>query len=95
MDDRHALINYYAFTIPHITVLAGALLGILLIVGINPKIALSIFSIVYGSLLIIIGLIVRPQFSKLTLYKISIIFFLGILLAGIVLFSLSLAIGSS
>ena len=86
MDDERTLINYYAFTIPHITVLAGAILGILLIAGVDIKRALGIFSTVYGVLLIIIGLMARPHFSRLPLYKISIVFFLAILIAGIAIF---------
>ncbi|WP_456395886.1 hypothetical protein [Thermococcus sp.] len=88
MDDERILMRYYAFTIPHITVIAGALLGVLLIAGIDIKRALGIFSAVYGMLLIIIGLIARPHFSKLALYRISIMFFSGILIAGIILFFL-------
>ncbi len=90
MKEEKILMNYYAFTIPHITILAGALLGILIILRVDIKRALGIFSMVYGSLLIIIGLTVRSQFSKLALYKVSIIFFLGILFAGFVLFVFSL-----
>lgn len=86
MDDERILMKYYAFTIPHITVIAGALLGILLIAGIDIKRALGVFSAAYGLLLIIIGLMARPHFSKLTLYKVSILFFSGILIAGIILF---------
>lgn len=85
MDENRILLNYYLFTVPHITVLAGAVLGILLLLKIDIKKALGIFAVFYGSMLTILALMVRAHFSKLTLYKLSLIIFFGFTLFGVVL----------
>jgi len=85
MDENRTLLNYYMFTIPHITVFAGAILGILLILHIDVRKALGIFATFYGILLIIIAALVRSQFSKLLLYRISVLFFAMFTLLGILL----------
>lgn len=85
MDENKTLLNYYLFTIPHITVVAGALLGILLLLKIDIKKALGIFAVSYGTMLTILALMVRTHFSKLTFYKLSLMIFVGFTLLGIVL----------
>ncbi|WP_087036943.1 hypothetical protein [Thermococcus litoralis] len=85
MDDNKILLHYYLFTIPQITVFAGAILGILLILHVDVKKALGIFATFYGVLLIIIAALVRNQFSKLPLYRISLLFFTIFTLLGILL----------
>ncbi|WP_324734872.1 hypothetical protein VFC49_06555 [Thermococcus sp. SY098] len=85
MDENKVLLNYYLFTVPHITVLAGAVLGLLLLLKVDIKKALGIFAVFYGSMLTILALMVRGHFSRLTLYKLSLILFFGFTLLGIVL----------
>ncbi|AHF81055.1 hypothetical protein [Thermococcus paralvinellae] len=85
MDENRVLLNYYLFTVPHITVLAGAVLGLLLLLKIDIKKALGIFAVFYGSMLTILALMVRTHFSKLILYKLSLIVFFGFTLLGVVL----------
>jgi hypothetical protein len=85
MEENKVLLNYYMFTIPHITVLAGSILGILLILKVDLKLALGIFSTFYGAMLSIINLIVREQFSKLFLYKLSMVAFIGMTVIGVFL----------
>lgn len=85
MDENRTLLHYYMFTIPHITVFAGAILGILLILHVDMKKALGVFATFYGILLIIIAALVRNQFSKLPLYRISLLFFTMFTLLGILL----------
>ncbi|MCO6040268.1 hypothetical protein [Thermococcus alcaliphilus] len=85
MDENKILLHYYMFTIPQITVFAGAILGILLILHVDVKKALGIFATFYGVLLIIIAALVRNQFSKLPLYRISLLFFTIFALLGILL----------
>ena len=87
MDENRILLNYYLFTVPHVTVLAGAVLGILLLLKIDIKKALGIFAVFYGIMLTILALMVRTHFSKLTLYKLSLIIFLGLTLLGAILLS--------
>ncbi|USS41288.1 hypothetical protein NF865_03595 [Thermococcus aggregans] len=85
MDENRTLIHYYMFTIPHITVFAGAILAILLILHIDLKKALGVFATFYGILLIIIAAIVKNHFSKLSLYRISLLLFIMFTLLGILL----------
>lgn len=85
MDENKILLHYYMFTIPHITVFAGAILGILLILHVDVRKALGVFATFYGVLLIIIAAVVRNQFSKLPLYRISLLFFTIFALLGIIL----------
>ncbi|KUK16879.1 hypothetical protein [Thermococcus sibiricus] len=85
MDENKILLHYYLFTIPQITVFAGAILGILLILHVDVRKALGIFATFYGVLLIIIAALVRNQFSKLPLYRITLLFFTIFALLGILL----------
>ncbi|ADT84651.1 hypothetical protein [Thermococcus barophilus] len=85
MDENRVLLNYYLFTVPHITVLAGAVLGLLLLLKVDIKKALGIFAVFYGSMLTILAFMVRDHFSRLVLYKLSLIIFFGFTLLGIVL----------
>lgn len=88
-EEEKVFLRYLMFTVPHATVLAGALLGVLLVLKVRPEVAAGVFSIIYGVLLIILGSTVWSHFSKSYLYRI----FVGIgafLLAGgiLILFSL-------
>ncbi|WP_457752811.1 hypothetical protein [Thermococcus sp.] len=85
MDENKVLLNYYLFTVPHMTVLAGAVLGLLLLLKVDIKKALGIFAVFYGSMLTILAFMVRSHFSRLVLYKLSLIIFFGFTLLGIVL----------
>ncbi|AFK22224.1 hypothetical protein [Pyrococcus sp. ST04] len=82
------LLRYYALTIPHVTIFAGALFGILLLIGVDLKLAVGIFATVYGLMLLIIALIVRQHFWDSQIYKLSLLAYLGLLIVGIlVMFS--------
>jgi preprotein translocase subunit SecY len=64
-EDTKVLRDYLLFTVPHVTVLAGALLGVLLLLGVKLNVALGIFTIFYGFMLLILALVIRGHFSKL------------------------------
>ncbi|AMQ18790.1 hypothetical protein [Thermococcus peptonophilus] len=69
-EDEKVFLRYLMFTVPHATVLAGALLGVLLVLKVRPEMAAGIFSLVYGTVLAILAAVVRDHFSKSSLYKI-------------------------
>jgi len=85
MDEERTFMNYLAFTVPHITVFAGAVFGILLLIGIDLRLSLGIFATLYGVMLTIIGLIVRTHFSRLLGYKLYMLFSVLIGILGITL----------
>ncbi len=64
-EDTKVLRDYLMFTVPpHVTVLAGALLGgVLLIAGVSVNTALGIFTSFYGFMLFVLGLVVAPLIS--------------------------------
>lgn len=84
-EDTKVLRDYLMFTVPHVTVLAGALLGVLLIAGVSVNTALGIFTSFYGFMLFVLGLVVAPHFSKVPLYKVMMTFFVCLMLLGVVL----------
>ncbi|WP_048053098.1 hypothetical protein [Pyrococcus horikoshii] len=84
------LLRYYLFTIPHVTLFSGAIFGILILMGIDVKLATGIFAFLYGTLLMIISLIVREHFRESRLYKLSLLAFLTLLLAGAFIIILSI-----
>jgi uncharacterized membrane protein YphA (DoxX/SURF4 family) len=84
MEDR-TFLNYLAFTVPHVTVFAGAIFGILLIIGVSLKLSLAIFSLLYGLMLLALGLVVRPHFSGLAGYRLYMLFSALIVCFGLVL----------
>jgi len=77
--------DYLMFTVPHVTVLAGALLGVLLILGVSLNLALGIFTVFYGMMLLILGLVIRPHVSGLLWYRIGMAFFVILILLGLLL----------
>ncbi len=86
MDENlRVLRDYLLFTVPHVTVLAGALLGVLLILGVEVNLALGIFTVFYGTMLLIIGLIIRPHVAGLVWYRVIMGFFVGLVLLGLFL----------
>nr|WP_297507907.1 hypothetical protein [Thermococcus sp.] len=85
MGEERTFMNYLAFTVPHVTVFAGAVFGILLLIGIDLRLSLGIFATLYGVMLTIIGLIVRPHFSSLLVYRLYMIFSVLIGILGIAL----------
>ena len=84
-EDTRVLRDYLIFTVPHVTVLAGAILGILLVAGVNPIVALAIFTLLYGVMLLAVWLVVMPHFSHLVLYKLLLLLFSGLSLLGLFL----------
>ncbi|BAD85983.1 hypothetical membrane protein, conserved [Thermococcus kodakarensis KOD1] len=69
-EEEKVFLRYLMFTVPHATVLAGALLGVLLVLKVRPEVAAGIFSLVYGTILMILAAVVKDHFSKSPLYKI-------------------------
>lgn len=70
-EEEKVFLRYLMFTVPHATVLAGgALLGVLLVLKVRPEVAAGIFSLVYGTILMILAAVVKDHFSKSLLYKI-------------------------
>ncbi|NJE86083.1 hypothetical protein E3E23_09660 [Thermococcus sp. CX2] len=84
-ENTRVLRDYIIFTVPHVTMLAGAVLGVLLLLGVRPNVALGIFTAFYGFMLLILALVIRPHFSKLTIYKVAVAFFVGLILMGALL----------
>nr|WP_297497568.1 hypothetical protein [Thermococcus sp.] len=85
MKEERTFLNYLAFTVPHVTVFAGAVFGILLLVRIDVRLSLGIFATLYGVMLTIIGVIVRPHFSRLSVYRIYMLFSILMGILGIAL----------
>ncbi|WP_237266281.1 hypothetical protein [Thermococcus cleftensis] len=81
-EEARVLRDYLTFTVPHITVLAGAILGILMIIGVPVRTALGIFAIAYGLMLTVLGLIIRPHVSGNLLYRLTMAFFVGLVAVG-------------
>ena len=84
-EETKVLRDYLLFTVPHVTVLAGAVLGILMIAGVPGRIALGIFAILYGLMLTILGMIIRPHVSDSTIYWVSMAFFVSLVIVGTVI----------
>ncbi|WP_335755233.1 hypothetical protein [Thermococcus siculi] len=84
-EETKVLRDYLMFTVPHVTVLAGAILGILMIIGVPVNVALGIFAIVYGLMLTVLGLVIRPHVSGILLYRLSMAFFVGLVVVGAVI----------
>ncbi|NJE05626.1 hypothetical protein E3E36_05605 [Thermococcus sp. M36] len=80
-EDLKVLRDYLLFTVPHVTVLAGAVFGILLVLGIPVVTALGVFMVFYSLMLIVLGLIIRPHVSGMLWYQLLMLLF-AVLLAG-------------
>lgn len=85
MDDERVLLNYYAMTVPNVTILAGSILALLFLLRIDLNLALGAFSTFYGLSLTIIHLIVREQFGRLRLYRLAFLFSASLILMGVAL----------
>jgi len=83
MDDERVFLNYLVFTVPQITVFAGAIFGILVLIGVDTPIALGIFAFLYGTMLIAVALLAREHFSGLMLYRLFLVFSVILAISGI------------
>ena len=81
-EETKVMRDYLAFTVPHITVFAGAVFGILLLVGVDRVLASGIFALLYGIMLTVLGLIIRPHARGSRLYMAFLVFSLSIMLGG-------------
>lgn len=81
-EDMRVFRDYLAFTVPHVTVLAGAVLGILIIARVPMNIALGVFALLYGLMLTVLGLVIRPHVSHLLAYRLMMVFSVGLTLVG-------------
>jgi hypothetical protein len=84
-EETKILRDYLMFTVPHVTVLAGAILGVLMVVGVPVKVALGVFSIAYGLMLTVLGLVIRPHVADNMLYRLAMGFSLGLIGVGAVI----------
>jgi len=84
-SEERVFFHYLVFVVPQVAILSGSLLGILILVYFPVKLALAIFSLVFGIFLLIEGLLVREHFSKLLAYRLYIIIALGFILVGLTL----------
>ena len=92
MDDENRVFrDYLLFTVPHITVFAGALFGLMVLLGLDVKLSAGIFAFAYGMMLSLLGLIIRPHVSRLKLYWVFMAFSLFLLGAGILVMIEALA----
>jgi FtsH-binding integral membrane protein len=82
-EDLRVLRDYLAFTVPHVTVLAGALLGVLLILGVSINTALGIFAVFYGLMLFVLGLVIGTHLSRLIWYRVMMAAFAGLMVVGV------------
>jgi len=82
-DDAKVFRDYLIFTVPHITVFAGALFGLMILLGLNVKLSVGIFAFIYGLMLSILALVIRPHVSRLRLYWLFLLFSLALLGAGV------------
>ncbi|ASJ05672.1 hypothetical protein A3L01_09960 [Thermococcus barossii] len=82
-EDLKVLRDYLAFTVPHVTVLAGALLGVLLILGVSVNTALGIFAVFYGLMLFVLGLVIGTHISRLIWYRLMMAAFAGLMVVGV------------
>ncbi|WP_240913583.1 hypothetical protein [Thermococcus sp. JdF3] len=81
-EDTKVLRDYLIFTVPHVTVLAGAILGVMMILGVPVTLALGIFASLYGAMLLILGMIIRPHVSGIRAYWLFIAFTVFLILSG-------------
>jgi hypothetical protein len=84
-EETKVLRDYLAFTVPHITVFVGAVFGILLLVGIDRVLAVGIFALLYGIMLAVLGLIIRPHIKGSRFYLVFLLFALSLVAGGIAL----------
>lgn len=80
-EDNKILRDYYFFTIPQVSVFAGAVLGILFVLRIDIHMALGIFAFLYGLMLLGVHGVVFQHFRSNRIYRLGLIFSL-ILTAG-------------
>ncbi|WP_297503184.1 hypothetical protein [Thermococcus sp.] len=81
-EDMRVFRDYLAFTVPHITILAGAILGVLIIARLPTNLALGIFALIYGIMLTVLGLVIRPHASHLLAYRFMMAFSTGLTVVG-------------
>ncbi|WP_337998395.1 hypothetical protein [Thermococcus gammatolerans] len=92
MDENTRILrDYYFFTIPHITVFAGAVLGILFILRIDVRMALGIFAFLYGLMLLTIHAIVFRHFRSNMIYRLGLLFSLVLVMTGLFLMYASIS----
>ncbi len=92
MDDENRVFrDYLLFTVPHITVFAGALFGLMILLGLDVKLSAGIFAFAYGMMLSVLGLIIRPHVSRLKLYWGFMVSSILLLVAGILVIIEALA----
>jgi len=83
-EDNKILRDYYFFTIPQVSVFAGAVLGVLFVLKVDLHIALGIFAFLYGLMLLMIHAVVFHHFRSNIIYRLGIIF--SFVLAAVGLF---------
>lgn len=91
MDEKTRILrDYYAFTIPHISVFVGAVLGVLFVLKVSVPLALGVFSALYGLMLSIVHVIVYPQFRSNWIYRLGLSGSILLMLVGVFLIYSSL-----
>ncbi|ASJ03634.1 hypothetical protein A3L09_10380 [Thermococcus profundus] len=91
MDEKTRILrDYYTFTIPHISVFVGAVLGLLFVLRISITLALGVFSALYGLMLLIVHAIVYPQFRSNWIYRLGLFGSILLMLVGVFLIYSSL-----
>jgi len=84
-EERRVFRDYLLFTVPHITVFAGALFGLMMLLGLDVRLSAGIFALIYGMMLSVLGLIIRPHVSGLRLYWAFMTFSIFLFGAGIII----------
>ncbi|WP_237702085.1 hypothetical protein [Thermococcus sp. AM4] len=86
MDENTRILrDYYIFTIPQITVFVGAVLGLLFVLRIDVHLALGIFSLLYGIMLLAIHAVVFQHFRSNRIYRLGLLFSLVLIATGLFL----------
>jgi len=85
MRDDKVFLRFLAFTVPQVTVFAGAVFGVAL-VTLDTRRALGVFALTYGLGLLLTALPVRGRFST-GLYRAYLLFSVLLVLAGVAILS--------
>jgi len=83
-EDTKVLRDYLMFTVPQVSVFAGAVFGVTLLLGLPARVAVGVFAALYGFMLLILAVIIRGQARGLFLYRVFVAFSLLLMGAGTV-----------
>lgn len=83
--DAKVLRNYYMMTVPQVSVLAGAIFGVMIAVGMSTRLAAGIFAVTYGLSLTVLHVVVREHLGHLKLFKVFFIASISLIAVGLLI----------